>query len=49
MNNLLSERINSMQESATLKMAKISRELRSQGHDVIDLSIGEYVEALPFL
>lgn len=41
MNNLLSERINSMQESATLKMAKISRELRSQGHDVIDLSIGE--------
>ena len=41
MNNLLSERINSMQESATLKMAKISRELRSQGHDLIDLSIGE--------
>ena len=41
MNHLLSERINSMQESATLKMAKISRELRSQGHDVIDLSIGE--------
>ena len=41
MNNLLSERINSMQDSATLKMAKISRELRSQGHDVIDLSIGE--------
>jgi aspartate aminotransferase len=41
MNNFLSERINSMQESATLKMAKISRELRSQGHDVIDLSIGE--------
>lgn len=30
-----------MQESATLKMAKISRELRAQGHDVIDLSIGE--------
>ncbi len=41
MNNFLSERINSMQESATLKMAKIARELRSQGHDVIDLSIGE--------
>jgi aspartate aminotransferase len=30
-----------MQESATLKMAKISRELKAQGHDVIDLSIGE--------
>jgi aspartate aminotransferase len=37
----LSLRIINMQESATLKMAKISRELRAQGHDVIDLSIGE--------
>jgi aspartate aminotransferase len=30
-----------MQESATLKMAKISRELKAQGQDIIDLSIGE--------
>ncbi len=41
MNQTLSERITQMQESATLKMAKISRELKAQGHDVIDLSIGE--------
>jgi aspartate aminotransferase len=41
MNQLLSERITQMQESATLKMAKISRELKAQGHDVIDMSIGE--------
>lgn len=41
MNNILSERITQMQESATLKMAKVSRELKAQGHDVIDLSIGE--------
>ncbi len=41
MKELLSERINTMQESATLKMAKIARELKAQGHDVIDLSIGE--------
>jgi len=41
MDQLLSTRITHMQESATLKMAKISRELKAQGHDVIDLSIGE--------
>jgi len=41
MNELLSKRITEMQESATLKMAKISRELKAQGHDIIDLSIGE--------
>jgi len=41
MNQLLSQRITEMQESATLKMAKVSRELKAQGHDVIDLSIGE--------
>ncbi len=39
--NHLSDRINNMQESATIKMAKLSRELKSQGHDVIDLSLGE--------
>ena len=37
----LSDRITHMQESATLKMAKISRELKAQGQDIIDLSIGE--------
>jgi aspartate aminotransferase len=30
-----------MQESATLKMAKMARELKAQGKDVIDLSLGE--------
>src|ERR671927_378218 len=28
-------------EPETLKMAKLGRELRAQGHDVIDLSVGE--------
>lgn len=41
MANYLSERINNMQESATIKMAKMSRELKAQGFDVIDLSLGE--------
>ncbi len=41
MNQPLSERITQMQESATLKMAKVSRELKAQGQDIIDLSIGE--------
>lgn len=39
--NHLSERINNMQESATIKMAKMSRELKAQGKDIIDLSLGE--------
>jgi aspartate aminotransferase len=39
--NHLSDRINHMQESATIKMAKMSRELKAQGFDVIDLSLGE--------
>lgn len=39
--NQLSDRINSMQESATIKMAKMSRELKAQGKDIIDLSLGE--------
>ncbi len=30
-----------MQESATIKMAKMSRELNAQGKDIIDLSLGE--------
>lgn len=39
--NPLSHRILNMQESATLKMAKLSRELKAQGQDIIDLSLGE--------
>jgi aspartate aminotransferase len=30
-----------MEESATLKMAKLARQLRDEGHDVIALSLGE--------
>lgn len=37
----LSERVNSMEESATLKMAALGREVKAQGHDVISLSLGE--------
>lgn len=37
----LAARLSRFNEPETLKMAKLGRELRSQGHDVIDLSIGE--------
>ena len=37
----LSDRINLLAESETLAMTRRSRELRSQGFDVINLSIGE--------
>ena len=37
----LASRLDRFNEPETLKMAKLGRELRSQGHDVIDLSIGE--------
>lgn len=37
----LSERIENLQESATIRMAKLSRELKAQGKDIIDLSLGE--------
>ncbi len=37
----LSQRIQRMEESATLKMAQLARDLRAQGHEVISLSIGE--------
>ncbi|MCS6934673.1 MAG: pyridoxal phosphate-dependent aminotransferase [Chitinophagales bacterium] len=37
----LSDRIEQLQESATIRMAKLSRELKAQGHDIIDLSLGE--------
>ncbi len=39
--HLLSDRINALTESATLEMTRRSRELKEQGIDVINLSIGE--------
>ncbi len=41
MNDHLSDRIKNMSTSATLAMAAKTRELKSQGRDVIGLSIGE--------
>lgn len=41
MSIVLSNRVQAMAESETLKMAKMARELRAQGHDVISLSLGE--------
>ncbi|HSJ68644.1 MAG TPA: pyridoxal phosphate-dependent aminotransferase [Anditalea sp.] len=41
MNSILSDRINNMEESATLAMAKTARELKSKGIDIISLSLGE--------
>ncbi|HQV00410.1 MAG: pyridoxal phosphate-dependent aminotransferase [Bacteroidia bacterium] len=37
----LSQRIQELSESQTLVMAKLSRELKEQGHDIISLSLGE--------
>lgn len=39
--HLLADRINNLEESATLAMSKKSRELAALGHKVINLSIGE--------
>ena len=39
--NTLSDRIRNLSESATLLMTRKSRELKAQGKDVINLSIGE--------
>lgn len=39
--SILAARIENMDESATLKMAKLSRELKAKGIDIIDLSLGE--------
>lgn len=39
--NPLSERVQSLAESETLKMARMAREMRALGHDVISLSLGE--------
>jgi len=37
----LSNRVLNMEESATLRMAALGREVRAKGHDVISLSLGE--------
>ena len=37
----VSDRLNRLAESATLAMARMSRELKAKGHDVIPLSLGE--------
>lgn len=37
----LSRLVLEMQESATLKMSKLARDLKAQGKDIIDLSLGE--------
>jgi aspartate aminotransferase len=41
MTNALSDRIKNLSESATIKMAKLGRELSAKGVDVISLSFGE--------
>lgn len=41
MTQSLADRINNLEESSTLLMSKKSRELAAQGHQVINLSIGE--------
>ena len=38
---VLSKRVQNLAESETLKMARMARELRALGHDVISLSLGE--------
>lgn len=38
---ILSNTVRQMEESATLKMARMARELGEQGHEVISLSLGE--------
>ncbi len=38
---MLAERVTSLSESATIKMAQLGRELKAKGHDIIDLSLGE--------
>lgn len=39
--SILSDRVMNLAESETLKMARMARELRAQGYDVISLSLGE--------
>ncbi|HNF70015.1 MAG TPA: aspartate aminotransferase, partial [Chitinophagales bacterium] len=37
----LAARIANLNESATIKMAQLTRELKGQGRDIVDLSLGE--------
>lgn len=39
--HILSDRVNRLGQSATIKMASLARELRAEGNDVISLSLGE--------
>ena len=39
--SLISDRINQLEESQTIKMAKLGRELAEKGHAVVNLSFGE--------
>lgn len=39
--NYLADRITRLSESQTIQMAKLSRELKAKGEDIIDLSLGE--------
>ena len=39
--SIVSDRIKNMEESATLKMSQMVRDLKAKGHDVISLSLGE--------
>lgn len=39
--NPLSDLVTRMNESATIKMAQMARDLKAQGHDVISLTLGE--------
>ena len=41
MSSLLSDRINRLSPSATLTMSQRSSELKSQGVDIINMSVGE--------
>lgn len=40
-NDILAQRVQEMEESATIKMAAMARNLKAEGHDVISLSLGE--------
>ena len=39
--DMLAERIATLEESATLQMAALVRELKTKGEDIIDLTLGE--------
>jgi aspartate aminotransferase len=41
MSEFVTERIRNIQESSTIRMSKLSRELRDKGQDIINLSLGE--------